>query len=354
MRRFVLMSIFAISLLLLLLFRRLSGVLLPLLVVILTLLSTLGMMALTGTAFTLITQILPSFLLAVGVGAAVHVLSIFYKHLQQTKDKEESIAHALGHSGLAITMTSLTTAAGLLSFAGADVAPIADMGLFAAVGVMDSLLSTIVRIPSLLAIFPVNAQPWNSAEQLAALLHEHHPMYRDVAGYAGRAVPLYKRAQITAADLHHAFGGRGPGRFDDLERLTLFADNLVPHVLRLDGVLDYGDELSFTLTPGEPGVRLAEPVPGVDDEDSRIMRAARALHERAQGDLPGVTIGITKRLPMGGGLGGDLGGLQIDGLGEGLDLPLPEPMGIALPDPLDPLDDPLADLPPMAKAAGAS
>lgn len=68
--------------------------------------------------------------------------------------------------------------------------------------------------------------------------------------------------------------------------------------------LDYGDELSFTLTSGEPGVRLAESVPGVDDEDNLIIRAARALLERAQGDLPAVTIGITKRLPMGGGLGG--------------------------------------------------
>ncbi|HBF92649.1 MAG TPA: 4-(cytidine 5'-diphospho)-2-C-methyl-D-erythritol kinase, partial [Marinobacter adhaerens] len=36
--------------------------------------------------------------------------------------------------------------------------------------------------------------------------------------------------------------------------------------------LDYGDELSFTLTPGEPGVRLAESVPGVDDEDNLIIR----------------------------------------------------------------------------------
>ncbi len=68
--------------------------------------------------------------------------------------------------------------------------------------------------------------------------------------------------------------------------------------------LDYGDDLSFTLTPEEPGVRLAEPVPGVADEDNLIIRAARALLERVGGDLPGVTIGITKRLPMGGGLGG--------------------------------------------------
>jgi 4-diphosphocytidyl-2-C-methyl-D-erythritol kinase len=68
--------------------------------------------------------------------------------------------------------------------------------------------------------------------------------------------------------------------------------------------LDYGDDLSFTLTPGEPGVRLAQPVPGVDHQDNLIIRAARALLERTRGDLPGVTIDITKRLPMGGGLGG--------------------------------------------------
>ncbi|MBU2954058.1 4-(cytidine 5'-diphospho)-2-C-methyl-D-erythritol kinase [Marinobacter sp. F3R08] len=68
--------------------------------------------------------------------------------------------------------------------------------------------------------------------------------------------------------------------------------------------LDYGDELRFTLSTDEPGVRLANPVPGVADEDNLIIRAARAVMERAPDNLPGVTIEITKRLPMGGGLGG--------------------------------------------------
>ena len=49
------------------------------------------------------------------------------------------------------------------------------------------------------------------------------------------ADPFLKRAQICAADLHRA----GVVRFGDLNRLTMFADNLVPHVLRLDGVLDF-------------------------------------------------------------------------------------------------------------------
>jgi Potential Queuosine, Q, salvage protein family len=65
-----------------------------------------------------------------------------------------------------------------------------------------------------------------SAERLAEDLTQM-PFYRDVG--------FYKRAQLTAADLSIA----GVGHFDDLARLTMFADNLVPHVLRIDGVLRY-------------------------------------------------------------------------------------------------------------------
>jgi hypothetical protein len=76
------------------------------------------------------------------------------------------------------------------------------------------------------------------------------PMYRDVVPYDGREVPLLKRAQITAHDLDRAFGGRGPGRFDDIDRLTMFADNLVPHVLRIDGVLAFDPELVSRIDAG--------------------------------------------------------------------------------------------------------
>jgi len=77
------------------------------------------------------------------------------------------------------------------------------------------------------------------------------PFYRDVAILDGREVPFYKRAQITAADLHLAFEGRGPGRFVDLDALTIFADNLVPHVLRMDGVLVYEPALVERIEAGE-------------------------------------------------------------------------------------------------------
>ncbi len=65
------------------------------------------------------------------------------------------------------------------------------------------------------------------------------PTWSDVSPYEELRVPFFKRAQIAAADL--ALAGLAPG--DDLHRLTLFADNLVPHVLRLDGVLEFDDDL---------------------------------------------------------------------------------------------------------------
>ncbi len=59
--------------------------------------------------------------------------------------------------------------------------------------------------------------------------------FADISTYQGRPIPFYKRAQIAAADLARA-GAYEPA---DLGRLTMFADNLVPHVLRLDGLLEF-------------------------------------------------------------------------------------------------------------------
>jgi hypothetical protein len=71
--------------------------------------------------------------------------------------------------------------------------------------------------------------------------------FTDVSRYDGRAIPFLKRAQIAAADLDRA----GVAEFSDLNRLTMFADNLVPHVLRLDGILWFDPELVARIERGE-------------------------------------------------------------------------------------------------------
>ena len=159
MRRFLAMAAVAVGICLFLMFRRISGVVLPMIVVLLSLLSTISIMAITGTAIKVPTQILPSFLLAVGVGTSVHILAIFYHHFQQHRDNRQGIVYAMGHSGLAIVMTNITTATGLMSFSTADVAPIADLGIFAGIGVLLAFFYTVTLLPALLAIMPLKKDP---------------------------------------------------------------------------------------------------------------------------------------------------------------------------------------------------
>jgi Potential Queuosine, Q, salvage protein family len=78
-----------------------------------------------------------------------------------------------------------------------------------------------------------------SAERLATQLARGMRFFDDRG--------FYKRAQITASDLALA----GLAEFDDLDRLTIFADNLVPHVLRVDGVLRYTPELAAHIDAGK-------------------------------------------------------------------------------------------------------
>jgi hypothetical protein len=63
--------------------------------------------------------------------------------------------------------------------------------------------------------------------------------FADSSTYDGVKIPFLKRAQLAAADLTRA----GVAATTDLDRLTMFADNLVPHVLRLDGILTFDREL---------------------------------------------------------------------------------------------------------------
>ena len=117
----------------------------------------------------------------------------------------------------------------------------------------------------------VVAEAGGSAQALAARVADAMPMFADPG--------FYKRAQILPADLALA----GVAEFGDLDELTIFADNLVPHVLRVDGVLAYDDELAARIDSGEllppgrgragdPGLRRAR------------LRAAGAAPGRSAAD----------------------------------------------------------------------
>jgi predicted RND superfamily exporter protein len=155
MTKFILLSMLVIAGLLTLIFRRVVMIFLPLSVAMLAMLSTMGVMALAGIPLTSAAQIMPSFLLTVGVANAVHIFSIFFQRSKAGDSKRDGLAHAIGHSGLAIVMTSFTTIAGLLSFSQSHVKPIADFGLITPLGVFNALLCSLVLLPALVALLPI-------------------------------------------------------------------------------------------------------------------------------------------------------------------------------------------------------
>jgi hypothetical protein len=115
------------------------------------------------------------------------------------------------------------------------------------------------------------AEAGGSAERLASMVAAGMPFFDDVG--------FWKRAQILPNDLALA----GVAEFGDLDRLTIFADNLVPHVLRVDGALVYEPALAARIDAGE----LLPPGPEEREIRGCAVHACELLSER---------LGISARL----------------------------------------------------------
>jgi putative queuosine salvage protein len=119
---------------------------------------------------------------------------------------------------------------------------------------------------------------WLGARSVLEAIDEAAGSAPAVATMLSRGMPLfddrgfYKRAQIVPANLALA----GVASFHDLEALTIFADNLVPHVLRCDGVLVYDPRLAAHIDAG----RLLRPGPQEQEIRACAVHACELLSAR--------------------------------------------------------------------------
>lgn len=97
-------------------------------------------------------------------------------------------------------------------------------------------------------------------------------------------VPLYKRAQIFVADVNLAFGN---DYFSDMGELTCFADNMVPHVLRHDGILEYAPELAEKI---DAGVMVEEGSREEMELRASAVHAVELMKQSADGKATSVNI----------------------------------------------------------------
>jgi predicted RND superfamily exporter protein len=178
------------------------------------------------------------------VGATVHILSVFFDKFNSTGDKKEALSYTLAHSGLAIAMTSITTAIGVGAFAGSEVAPIADLGTFASLGVMVSLVLTLTLLPALLTITKLKPKEQTKSGRIdnlmkrLALIPVKHTKAVLVGSFLVVAISLVASTQVNLS--HNPLTWFQP---DNINRIsTNVIDKQMNGTVTIEVVVDTGKE----------------------------------------------------------------------------------------------------------------
>ncbi|NQU40163.1 MAG: MMPL family transporter [Lentisphaerae bacterium] len=155
----------AIFLLLLLFFRRVSLIIAPMLVAVVSVVCTMGLLIGLGFKVHIMSSMIAIFLMPIAVADAVHILSEFFDAYRQFNDKRETLRHVVGHLFMPMLYTSLTTIAGFASLATTPIPPVRVFGLHVAFGVALAWLLTMTFVPAFICLFISN----KSLHKLCAL-----------------------------------------------------------------------------------------------------------------------------------------------------------------------------------------
>ncbi|MGI0516480.1 RND family transporter [Treponema denticola] len=138
-------------------FKRFTGVFLPLLTVICSVIWSLGAMALFNVPLSILSTILPIILIAVGSAYGIHVINHYYDEVVQDdsiskEEHKEQVVKALSEVIRPVFLAALTTFAGFVSFCFTSVVPIFEFGIFSSFGVASAFLISITLIPGILIL----------------------------------------------------------------------------------------------------------------------------------------------------------------------------------------------------------
>lgn len=134
-------------------FRTLAGVVLPLLVVMVAAIWTMGLLQLMGYQMTLMSSALIPLILAISTADSIHILSEFYRYRAEGVQHQASVEKSLAEILAPCLMTSATTAAGLLALSLSQMAPLREFAVVAAAGVVCAFAISITLLPALLVVF---------------------------------------------------------------------------------------------------------------------------------------------------------------------------------------------------------
>ncbi len=148
-------GILVIFVLLLAIYRNIRGIVIPIAVVILSVVWSMGSMALLGFPMSHSTEILPILIMAIAVADSIHIMTHYYTHGRKARDRKELVRITMADMNAPVVMTSLTTMAGFLSLGITDISSIRIMGSFTALGVFYALLISLTLVPAILSLLKV-------------------------------------------------------------------------------------------------------------------------------------------------------------------------------------------------------
>ena len=152
-----------IALILLLNFRSKRGVALPLLTVVITIIWTIGILSILHYELTIITNIIPVILLAVGSAWPIHVINRV--NAETDADRRNALIKSLLYVALPVSLAALAAMIGFLTFVfGSYLTMIQQFGIFSALGIFIALLLSLIFIPALIASFSINKKTKEPAE----------------------------------------------------------------------------------------------------------------------------------------------------------------------------------------------
>ncbi|MBN2551763.1 MAG: RND family transporter [Spirochaetales bacterium] len=133
--------------------RSLRGVLLPLLSALISSVWVIGIMSLFEVAFSVISNIIPVVLIAVGSAYSIHVVNSFSEIPPDSSDRRSQSRRALSRVALPVILAALTTVAGFTAFVfGSYLGMIKEFGIFSALGILFSLIISLTFVPSVLSL----------------------------------------------------------------------------------------------------------------------------------------------------------------------------------------------------------
>jgi predicted RND superfamily exporter protein len=159
-----------IILVLFLSFKSKRGVALPLFTVLFSTVWAVGLMYWLNVQLSIISNIMPIILIAIGTAYSIHFISKYNEDVQSGADKISGIKEALSEVGVPILLTGITTLVGFLSFAGSSLTAVTDFGIFTAFGVGVAMLLSVTFVPAVLSFMKVKEKNKQASKNQKGLL----------------------------------------------------------------------------------------------------------------------------------------------------------------------------------------